>query len=206
MKKRELFGVFAIIAVFLTIFAVRRFSFEPTTINRLELDLLNDDERQELSECIANIFWTNLSNYYPYYDIKIILARLEELAKIHANPMNPLECRMTYLLPLLDKINAYEAARNLKAAKHFLANLSGKEGVVEIVKSKLYYEQLQRGEGSIITRDDSPIIHYEESILDHLTPQCLRQGNITRIRFKDLLKEWKECALANEGKSMCIPI
>lgn len=58
-------------------------------------------------------------------------------------------------MPILNKIDAYEEGQSLKKAENFLANLKKKETVREIVKDKLYYEQLQPGTDPIITINDS---------------------------------------------------
>lgn len=198
MRKLHLFWVFIVLTIVLAIIAVSRGSFEQETVDKdsrvWEVAILNDNERHELSECIANIFWANLSNYYPYYDIEIVLKRLKELSETQTTPMSPLECRMTYLLPLLEKINAYEAAKDLQKAEGFLAILLGKSGVVEIVKGKLYYEQLKPGEGEAITMLDSPTLRYAESTLDNLKPS--RECKDIKITLADTIQGF---ALGVEG-------
>lgn len=127
-----------------------------------EQNPLTVDERRELSEGLANIFWANLNNYYPYYDIKTVLSHLENLSKQGSDTSNSLEGNMAHLLPLLNKINDYETAQNLEESEIFLTNLKKKEGIVEVVDGKLYFEKLESGEGPTLTINDSPLLSYSE--------------------------------------------
>ncbi|PJD94640.1 MAG: phage infection protein [Parachlamydia sp.] len=188
----KFFWIFA--AVFLLLYVGYSFSFQQKPVNEsshelYEQDVLSDEDCRQISECIANIFWSHLINYYPYYDLKVVLARLEELSKTQTTPMNPQECRMTCLLPLLYKIQAHEAAKNLKTAELFLKELSVKKGITEVVKGKLYYEKLNEGVGMAIMLEDSPILSYDEYRLESgMKMVQWRNGTNIKITLTDAIQ------------------
>jgi len=169
-------------AVFLLLYPGYSFSLE-------QKHVLSGEESRQMSECIANILWTHLSNYYPHYDLKAVLARIEELAKAQAPPMNPEECRMTCLLPVLYKIHAHEAAKNLKASELFLKELSGKKGIIEVVRGKVYVEQLADGEGATIKLEDSPVLSYDGNMLDNGMNMVKRRNGVKiKITLTDVIQ------------------
>lgn len=56
-------------------------------------------------------------------------------------------------------------ANNLVEAQQFLAKIAIEEGVIEVVKDKLYIKKLRQGDGLEITETDSPSLLYTAKIL-----------------------------------------
>lgn len=187
MKKNYIF--LPIILIFLS-FTLYNISLKSEhTFDTLEEAIFTNSERRELSECIANLFWANLSNYYPYYDFDIILEKLKELSKNHTKFENPRDCQLNSFLSLVSKIKTYDTAKNLKIAETFFGNLKKKENIIEIIKDKLYFERLQEGTPPFVEINDSPSLDYKESTINqtlHETPRSIKK-NIT-ITLSDTIQ------------------
>lgn len=189
MKKIVWISIILTTALFSLSSAINNISSERPSSKNLPKDILSANERKELTECIANIFWANLSNYYPHYDFEILLAKLEELSKSQTKLENPHDCQLANFLTLLSKINAYDAAKSLETANRFLANLKNEEGINEVIKNKLYYEDLHAGADPVITISESPTLNYREFKLNEELQevQTSFRTNIT-IELKDTIQ------------------
>jgi len=125
--------------------------------------IMSDQERQEISLCLANMLWNQLSQYSPFYDFDVVMKNLDDFAKEKKRPLKQ-DCQQQ-LLSFLDKISTYQAQLNLKDAEAYLAEVATRKNVVEVVPQKLYYEMLQSGDGSIIFPESPFKIHLIESYL-----------------------------------------
>lgn len=138
-----------------------RASSIPQNVYDQALAVLSDKERHQISLCLANIFWKQLSQYSPFYDLDMIVVNLNELKTGKKTPLPKHECQQQ-MLSLLDKISSYNAGLNLKAAEVYLAEVAARKNVVEVIPHKVYYEVLQSGNGVETTPF---IIHLIESRL-----------------------------------------
>ncbi|CCB87575.1 macrophage infectivity potentiator [Parachlamydia acanthamoebae UV-7] len=126
--------------------------------------ILSDEERHQISLCIANIFWNQLSQYSPFYDLDVVVENLNELETGKKMPLHKHECQQQ-MLSLLDKISSYHACLNLKAAELYLEEIAKRKNVVEVIPHKVYYEVLQSGNDAITTPEYTFKIHLIESRL-----------------------------------------
>lgn len=129
-----------------------------------QLTVLSDDERHEVSLCLANIFWNQLSQYRPFYDLDVVIENLHQLEAGEKSPLPSHESQQQ-MLALLDKISTYHARLNLKAAEAYLEAVIARKNVVEVIPQKVYYEVIQPGSNVVVPPDSTFKMHLVESRL-----------------------------------------
>lgn len=159
------------------------------------LVLFSDEERRELSYSLADLLWSNLNNYSPHYDLTLVLERLKELSNQKVSPRTSREYQQM-LLTVLEKTRLNQAKMDLQKTEELLKALKGKPGVTEVIEGKLYYEQLQPGDGPAVTLQSSPTIHYVESSPQGEVRSTRKQDQAIKVSLGDTLRGF---ALGVEG-------
>jgi len=148
--KKIFFLVAALIGLSGTYFAFSLVEYQSTnaltmhdTEKQTSFDL-SKEERNQISLCLANIFWNQLSQYSPFYDLDVVMENLDQLEKGIIPSLSKSSCQQQ-MFAILDKISTYRSSLNLKAAENYLLTVAVQEDVVEIVPKKVYYKVLQSG-------------------------------------------------------------
>lgn len=142
------------------------FYFSSTAIEKEKPQFsLNEEDKNLASLYLANLLWDDLKGYEACCNFDKVIQEMKELANKKSEPIDPKDAYVG-LANISAKFLEWEEKENLLNAEKFLSEVSRKSNVKEIEKGKLYYEILQEGNGSIVTEDSSPLIHFKETNIE----------------------------------------
>ncbi len=134
------------------------------------------EEIKQISENVAHLLVDTLHQYDHHYDLEIVFDTVRKIER-KEEPLKSLETCQLALFDFKCKMIEEEMSQNLQAAEQFLANLAHKANVIEVQKGKLYYEILQKGEGSPVDRDSLAFLHFTETNLNQRVIRDTREDN-----------------------------
>lgn len=134
------------------------------------------EETQLISQNLGHLLVDTLHEYAPYYDLDTVLETVRRIEKKEETLISPDKCQQA-LFDFKCKMIEEETQQNLRAAEKFLTVLAQQEGVVEVQKDKLYYMIIQKGEGSTIEKNSTPVFHFTETNLSNRIIRDTREQN-----------------------------
>ncbi len=136
----------------------------------------SSEEIHHISEHLGHLVVDTLHEYAPHYDLEIVIQTIRRI-EVGKEPLKALDVCQHALFDFKCKMIEAETHQNLVAAERFLTSIAQRTDVVEVKKNKLYYEILQRGQGRIINRESSPLLHFMETNLENKVIRDTREEN-----------------------------
>ncbi len=119
----------------------------------------------KISKAFGHIIGQNLESLGLKFDLKQVIAGIEECIRGEPSPLSETECIQA--ISLMQE-NAFQAQceENLKRAEEFLAKNAKEKNVVSLEEGKLQFIRLKEGTGLAVQAHDSPLIRYTGKFLD----------------------------------------
>jgi len=144
----------------IVIFIICLFTLAGTCKAEVEEDTFAQlNEKEQISFYRGYLIWQDyLRRPSMHYDFEQILAgmRAAETGKVISCDQQELEVKIRRFQ---EELFAKESKENLEDAEEFLAKIV-KEDMVELVPGKLYYKQLQQGNGEQVKLGSIPLLTY----------------------------------------------
>ncbi len=125
----------------------------------------NQEEIRQLSKAFGHFIGRNLKNPGFSFDLHMVIEGIRDGAQGAPAPMSDKEYEQ---LLQVYQAKAFMALseNNLREASDFLAGNKLKNTVIEIEPSKLQYEIVKEGAGEIVSKGNSPMLHYTGTFIN----------------------------------------
>ncbi|MFZ0565676.1 MAG: FKBP-type peptidyl-prolyl cis-trans isomerase [Chlamydiales bacterium] len=135
----------------------------------LAFPLMGDDSSDEinydkLSEAFGHLVVRHAMN--PGLDLNLdkVIKGIQDERAGKPSPLTEEEYEQT-IYAIQEKLYLQTAEKNLKEATAFLESNSKKEGI-QAIDAQLQYKVIQAGEGTEVSQESAPLIHYKGSLID----------------------------------------
>lgn len=182
MKLSNLFFIIISIALMIgsVIYYVKKPNHQPDPTLILKADI------DQASRYMANLYWNNLNEYYPYYDLDVFFQSMKELANGDRIPLDSGSC-YEGLAKIWEKIEAIKARKTLYHAEKFLSIISQEQGIIEKEPGKLYYQILIEGTKGNVGLESAPLLHFTEYDTNNQIIRTTRDKSPLRIPLREAL-------------------
>lgn len=160
-------------------YAVASGSPPPVTVVQPVSDVFDDDKQEPdlnlLAETTGFLIGKNLNAPELNFDIETVIRGIRNASAGKESPMSEEEYQRA-MGQLQEMAFDQMATDNLRTAEEFLAKNRKEKGIVTLEEGKLQYRIDQKGTGSEVAAEDTPMVHYTGKYADGTEFGSSREG------------------------------
>jgi FKBP-type peptidyl-prolyl cis-trans isomerase len=136
------------------------FFYNQRNLDDYKLRTSKDSLEDQASIYLAHLMWNQILNIDPQLNKDLVIQTLKDLANGQIL-IDEKTCLMT-LMELQSRSIEVEAKENLFKSEQILSNLSQDPEIRQIIPHKLFYRILKIGNGSPLSSESIPLVHFIE--------------------------------------------